>query len=80
MFIPSLKQKLFKLLFYKDVAIKAQFFNRFSCRVFPTGKDQRSPPSYSVHPPPISAGGGLNLQPNFQKGGLAGPQLLEGSC
>ena len=36
--------------------------------------------SYSVHPPPpLSAGeGGVNLQPNFQKGGdLTGPQLLE---
>ena len=27
--------------------------------------------------PPLSAGG-LNLLPNFQKGGLTGPQLLDG--
>ena len=38
--------------------------------------------SYSVHPPapPFCWGGGwgVNLQPNFQKGGdLTGPQLLE---
>ena len=37
-------------------------------------------------PPPLSAGGegeggSLNLQPYFQKrGGLTGPQLLEGGC
>ena len=35
-----------------------------------------------THPHPLSAGGrGLNVQPNFQKGGrggLTGPQLLEG--
>ena len=32
--------------------------------------------------PPLSAGEGLNLQPNFPKrgGGLAGPQLLEWIC
>ena len=31
--------------------------------------------------PPLSAGGGgENLQTNFQKGGLTGPQILEGSC
>ena len=32
-------------------------------------------------PPPLSAGG-LNLLPNFQKGGrgLTGPQFLEGGC
>ena len=39
---------------------------------------------HSVHPPPpfSPGGGGLNLQPNFQKGGggLAGPQLLKGGC
>ena len=30
---------------------------------------------------PFSWGEGLNLQPNFQKkGGLTGPQLLEGGC
>ena len=32
---------------------------------------------------PLSAGGGLSLQPNFQKeggGGLVGPQLLEEGC
>ena len=34
---------------------------------------------HSVHPPPpFCKGGGLSLQPNFQKGGLTGPQLLEG--
>ena len=34
-----------------------------------------------MHPPPLSAGGGgVSLQPNFQKGGgsLTEPQLLEG--
>ena len=36
--------------------------------------------------PPLSAGGGGggggggNHQKNFQKGGLTGPQILEGSC
>ena len=38
--------------------------------------------THRVHPlPPLSAGGGLKLQPNFRKGGgggLTGPQLLEG--
>ena len=31
-------------------------------------------------PPPFlqAGGGGLSLQPNFQKGGLTGPQFLEG--
>ena len=37
--------------------------------------------NHSAHPP-LSAGVGLNLEPNFQKGrgggGLTGPQLLEG--
>ena len=38
------------------------------------------PKSHSVTPPPLSAGG-LSLQPNFRKrGGLTGPQLLEGVC
>ena len=37
---------------------------------------------HSVHPPPFLLGGGLNLQPNFQKrmGGFTEPQLLVGSC
>ena len=37
---------------------------------------------FIVCTPPLSAwgGGGLNLQPNFQKGGLTGPKLLEGGC
>ena len=36
--------------------------------------------SYSVHPPSILLGGGLNLLPNFQKegGGFTGSQFLEG--
>ena len=29
-------------------------------------------------PPSLSSQGGLSLQPNFQKGGLAESQLLEG--
>ena len=38
----------------------------------------RTPP-YPTPPRPLSAGGGgLNLQLNFQKGCLIGPQLLEG--
>ena len=49
-----IKQKLFKFLFYKDLTIKLQFFNSFSCRVFSTGEDQRSLPSASwkFAPPP----------------------------
>ena len=43
--IPSIKQKLFKFLFYKDLAI--EFFNSFSCRVFPTEDDQGSQTSAS---------------------------------
>ena len=39
---------------------------------------------HSVHLPPFcrGGGGGLSLQPNFQKGGggLIGPQLSEGGC
>ena len=39
---------------------------------------------HSVHPPPLSAGGGrgLSVQPNFQKRGvgLTGAQLLEGGA
>ena len=36
---------------------------------------------HSVCPLSLSAGGGLNLLPKFQKGGdLSGPQLLEGGC
>ena len=32
-------------------------------------------------PPSLLGEGGLNLQPNFQKGGgLTGPQLLKGGC
>ena len=35
---------------------------------------------YTPPPPPFLLGG-LNHQPNFQKGGgFTGPQLLEGSC
>ena len=26
--------------------------------------------THSVHPPPLSNGGGLSILPNFQKGGL----------
>ena len=38
-------------------------------------------PNHSLHPPPPFLLGGLNHQPNFQKGGgFTGPQLLEGSC
>ena len=34
-----------------------------------------------MHPPPFSAGGGLNLLPNLQKGGgMTGPRFLEGGC
>ena len=34
---------------------------------------------YSVHPPSFCREGGeLSLQPNLKRGGLAGPQLLEG--
>ena len=50
--IHSIKQKLFKFLFYKDLAIKIKFFNSFSCRVFPTGEDQRSCPSATWKFPP----------------------------
>ena len=37
---------------------------------------------HSVYPSPLSAGGGgeLSLQPNFQKEGLTGPQVLEGAA
>ena len=39
---------------------------------------------HSVYHFPLSAGGGegeeLSLQPNFQKGGLTGPQVLEGAA
>ena len=36
---------------------------------------------HSVHPLPFCrAGGVLSLQPNFKKGGLTGPQLLERGC
>ena len=42
--------------------------------------DERRYEKLSVHPPLFLQGGGLNLQPNFQKGGaLTEPQLLEGS-
>ena len=68
MAIHSIKQKLVKFLFYKDVAIKIQFFNSFSRRVFHTGEDQQRPPSDSVHTPFLL--GELYLQPNFQKVGL----------
>ena len=81
MAIPSIKQKLFKFLFYKDVAIKIQIFNSFSCRVFPTGEYQSSPPSRSVHPSSLAIYGGGRGEPptKFSKRkDLTGPQLLEG--
>ena len=43
--IHSIKQKLFKFLFYRDLAIKIKFFNSFSCRVFPTAEDQSTRPT-----------------------------------
>ena len=69
MAIPSIKQKLFKFLFNKDVTITIQFFNSFSCSIFATAEDQRSLSFHSVHPLPFLPGG-LNLQPIFQKEGL----------
>ena len=76
MAIPSIKQNLFNFLFSKDVAIKIQFLSSLFCRVFPTGENQRCPPSHSMHPS-ISAEGGVESPTKFSKrGDLTGPQLL----
>ena len=47
--------------------------------LFVTKSHQSQSKLQSVHPPPFcGGGGGLTLQPNFKKGGLTGPQVLEG--
>ena len=74
MTIPSIKQKLFNFLFYKSVAIKIQFFNSSSGRVFPSGEGQRSPPPHNIYPA-ISKWGGLDRTSTF-KGGLLGKKRI----
>ena len=82
MAIPSIKQNLFKILFYKDVSIKIKFFNSliFSLVGFNLmGQIMGVPLLILCTPLPAQGGGGRVVEPptKFSKGGnLTGPQLL----
>ena len=75
------------LHFGVDIRIVLRTLPNIYDRVFAQIFKGLMPLTHSVHPPPLilsAGGGGVNLQPNFQKrgggggvGGLTGPQLLE---